>query len=41
VGRLEERRRALVAAEESTGFDPGKRAPDLGVLKGILSGLRD
>ena len=35
---LEARRRALVAHEEATGFDPGRRAADLATLRGLLGG---
>ena len=35
--RIEARRRAAIALEEATGFDPGRRAEDLAVLQELVS----
>jgi len=35
--RIEARRRAAIALEEATGFDPGRRSGDLAVLKELLA----
>ena len=35
--RLEARRQALIATENALGFDPGRNADDLAVLKELLA----
>jgi len=39
--RLEARRRALIAAEAATGFDPGRRPEDLAVLRELITGRHE
>jgi hypothetical protein len=36
--RLEARRQQLIAGEDSLGFDPGRNADDLAVLREMLGG---